>query len=289
MPRSTTLAAGQGAPLVPIMGAIKTLVAGLEEFREFRHSRSEDGASAPQWVEIRDEVPNFRGMEAQLQAMRYEYQWQRKRWRVWRDSRQLPTFSPDLHEADKPVEELRVSPGASGSDAHPGPSRGGHPGAATLGDFIAVDRRSRAKPRPLPLRRSGPRSNVQSAHRGGPARSDGDGGERWHRQEPTGCGLGLAGAGGGGADSTPPGSEGDGLPPPYRTREGTPCRPGSWTGSQSDSDNPGNDPGAGSSGIWCGPPGGRPGGGPPDGGPPGGSPGGGPPAGPPGENIPEDT
>ena len=46
--------------------------------------------------------------------------------------------------------------------------KGGQPpGVATLGDFMAVARRSKAKPgRPLHLERSGSRSDVESAHWG---------------------------------------------------------------------------------------------------------------------------
>ena len=53
---------------------------------------------------------------------------------------------------------------------------------------------------------------------------DGNGGDRWNHPEPKGCGLGVAGAGGRGDDSTPPGSEGDGLPRIYMSKEGTPCQ-----------------------------------------------------------------
>ena len=48
---------------------------------------------------------------------------------------------------------------------------GHHPGATTLGHFMALGRRSKAKPRLLPLRHSGPSSYVGSALRGGPSDS----------------------------------------------------------------------------------------------------------------------
>ena len=41
-----------------------------------------------------------------------------------------------------------------------------HPGHTTLGDFLEVAKQARAKPRPLLLRKSGPSSDVESAHRG---------------------------------------------------------------------------------------------------------------------------
>ena len=62
---------------------------------------------------------------------------------------------------------MRQTSEGSGSRAQPGPSPGSHPGTATLGDLIAVARRSRAKPLMLPLRRSGPSSNMDLVHRGG--------------------------------------------------------------------------------------------------------------------------
>ena len=46
-------------------------------------------------------------------------------------------------------------------------ARGGHqPGHTTLGDFLRVAKKAKAKPRPLHLRKSGPSSDVESAHRG---------------------------------------------------------------------------------------------------------------------------
>ena len=59
--------------------------------------------------------------------------------------------------------------GARGGTPAPSPQRangGHHLGHATLGDFIQVAKQTQAKPRPLLLRKSGPSSNVESAHRG---------------------------------------------------------------------------------------------------------------------------
>ena len=55
-----------------------------------------------------------------------------------------------------------------GTPAHsPQRANGGHhPGHATLGDFMEVAKQTKAKPRPLLLRKSGPSSDVESAHRG---------------------------------------------------------------------------------------------------------------------------
>ena len=43
---------------------------------------------------------------------------------------------------------------------------GHHPGHTTLGDLLEVAKQAKAKPRPLLLRKSGPSSDVESAHRG---------------------------------------------------------------------------------------------------------------------------
>ena len=55
-----------------------------------------------------------------------------------------------------------------GTPAHsPQRANGGHqPGDTTLGDFLEVAKQAKAKPRPLLLRKSGPSSDVESAHRG---------------------------------------------------------------------------------------------------------------------------
>ena len=151
------MASPKHATSVPSLAIIRGLIGGLDWDREYRHSRPQ-GEAAPQYVEIR----NHREMEAELQAVGYEYAWQRKRWHVWCDSRDVADFSPDLHQEDRPSEE----PSA------PTPGKGGpHPRAATLGDFMEVARRSKAKPaRPLHLKCSGPSSDVESAHRGPPPR-----------------------------------------------------------------------------------------------------------------------
>ena len=59
--------------------------------------------------------------------------------------------------------------GAKGRTPAPSPGRasgGHHPGHTTLGDFLEVAKQAKAKPRPLHLRKSGPSSDVESAHRG---------------------------------------------------------------------------------------------------------------------------
>ena len=59
--------------------------------------------------------------------------------------------------------------GAEGGTPAPSPKRasgGHHPGHTTLGNFLQVAKHAKAKPRQLHLRKSGPSSDVESAHRG---------------------------------------------------------------------------------------------------------------------------
>ena len=58
---------------------------------------------------------------------------------------------------------------AKGGTPAPSPqlaSGGHHPSHTTLGHFLKVAKKAKAKPRPLHLRKSGPSSDVESAHRG---------------------------------------------------------------------------------------------------------------------------
>ena len=58
--------------------------------------------------------------------------------------------------------------GARGGTPAHSPQRAGgghHPGHTTLGDFLEVAKHTKAKPRPLLFRKSGPSSDVESAHR----------------------------------------------------------------------------------------------------------------------------
>ena len=63
----------------------------------------------------------------------------------------------------------RSRPSSQGRNPNPSPQRasgGHHPGHTTLGDFLEVAKQAKAKPRQLHLRKSGPSSDVESAHRG---------------------------------------------------------------------------------------------------------------------------
>ena len=139
---------------VPNLAIIRGLLRRLEKGQQFCHSWLEDGVCAPYYAETCEGASKSCKTEAELQAEGYAYKWQQKRWCFWRDCRQLPTFSPNLHDAGRPAEELSGPEWAYG---------GHHTGAAILGDFIAVIQRFRAKPRLLPLRRS-----VEQRRRAGP-------------------------------------------------------------------------------------------------------------------------
>ena len=130
----------------PSLAIIRSLMQGLEWYREYRHSQAQ-GDTAPEYVEIRGDVNHHREKQTELQALGYEHAWQRKRWRVWRDSRYVANRSPELHQKDRPAEEL----------SSPTPGKGDpHPRVATLGNFMGVAQRSKAKPaRPLHLKGSG--------------------------------------------------------------------------------------------------------------------------------------
>ena len=79
----------------------------------------------------------------------------RKRDRKWRE--------------DQASLAAEAAQGARGRNPAHSPERAGgghHPGHTTLGDFLEVAKQTKAKPRSLLLRKSGPSSDVESAHRG---------------------------------------------------------------------------------------------------------------------------
>ena len=79
-----------------------------------------------------------------------------KKWREYQESRAA--------EAAQAAEKE-----AKGGTPTPSPKRAGgghHAGLTTLGDFLEVAKKAKAKPRQLHLRKSGPSSDVESANRG---------------------------------------------------------------------------------------------------------------------------
>ena len=69
------MASPEHATRVPSLAIIRSFMRGLE--REW-HSRPR-GEAAPKYVEIREDVSHHREIQAELQALGYEYAWQRKR------------------------------------------------------------------------------------------------------------------------------------------------------------------------------------------------------------------
>ena len=95
------------------------------------------------------------GSERRLQGKEKRSDGDRKRDRKWREYQEYPA--------------AEAAQGAKGGTPAPGPQRANgaqHPGHTTLGDSLEVAKQGRAKPRPLLLRKSGPSSDVESAHRG---------------------------------------------------------------------------------------------------------------------------
>ena len=79
----------------------------------------------------------------------------RKRDRKWRE-----------YHASLAAEAAQGARGGTPVHSPQRASGGHHPGHTTLGDFLEVAKQAKAKPCPLLLRKSGPSSDVESAHRG---------------------------------------------------------------------------------------------------------------------------
>ena len=79
----------------------------------------------------------------------------RKRDRKWRE-----------YQASLAAEAAQGARGGTPAHSPQRASGGYHPGHTTLGNFLEVAKQAKAKPRPLLLRKSGPSSDVESAHRG---------------------------------------------------------------------------------------------------------------------------
>ena len=79
----------------------------------------------------------------------------RKRDRKWRE-----------YQESLAVEAAQAAKGGTPALSPQRAIGGHHPGHTTLGDFLQVPKQAKAKPRTLHLRKSGPSSDVESAHRG---------------------------------------------------------------------------------------------------------------------------
>ena len=79
----------------------------------------------------------------------------RKRHKKWRE-----------YQESLAAEAAQAARGGTPASSPQRASGGHHPSHIPLGDFLEVAKQAKAKPRPLHLERSGPSSNVESAHRG---------------------------------------------------------------------------------------------------------------------------
>ena len=135
---------------------------GTEEDEKPNEYPSGASINVSMWDMIGKEFPEL-GNERRLQASSISASpgkekhsaGDRRRDRKWRE----------YHESLAP----EAAQGARGGTPAHSPRRasgGHHPGHTTLGDFLEVAKQAKAKPRPLLLRKSGPSSDVESAHRG---------------------------------------------------------------------------------------------------------------------------
>ena len=79
----------------------------------------------------------------------------RKQDRKWRE-----------YQASLAAEAAQSAKGGTPAASPQRANGGHHPGSTTLGDYFQVAKQTKAKPRALLLRKSGPSSDVESAHRG---------------------------------------------------------------------------------------------------------------------------
>ena len=133
---------------------------GMEEDETPNEYPSGASINVSMWDMIEKEFPEL-GNERRLQGSsaspgkEKRSAWDRRRDRKWLE------YQESL--------AAEAAQGARGKTPAHGPQRangGHHPGHATLGDFMEVAKQTKAKPRPLLLRKSGPSSEVESAHRG---------------------------------------------------------------------------------------------------------------------------
>ena len=136
---------------------------GIEEDEKPNEYPSGATINVSMWDMIRKEFPELRNTRPLQGSSRSSASpgkekrsaGDRKRDRNWRE-----------YQASLAAEAAQ---GARGGTPAPSPqqaSGGHHPGHTTLGDFLHVAKHAKAKPRQLHLRKSGPSSDVESAHRG---------------------------------------------------------------------------------------------------------------------------
>ena len=133
---------------------------GIEEDETPNEYPSGASINVSMWDMIEKEFPEL-GNERRLQGSSASPGKEKRSAGDRRRDRKLREYQESL--------AAEAAQGARGGTPAPGPQRanvGHHPGDATLGDFIEVAKQTNAKPRPLLLRKSGPSSDVESAHRG---------------------------------------------------------------------------------------------------------------------------
>ena len=134
---------------------------GIEEDHKPNEYPSSASINVSMWDMIEKEFPAL-GNERKLQASsstspgkEKRSAGDRRRDRKWRE------YQESL--------AAEAAQGARGGTPAHSPQRangGHHPGHTTLGDFLQVAKPAKAQPRQLHLRKSGPSSDVESAHRG---------------------------------------------------------------------------------------------------------------------------
>ena len=136
---------------------------GIEEDEKTNEYPSGGSINVSMWDMIKKEFPEL-GNERRLQGSssggvspgkKKRSAGDRRRDRKWRE------YQESL--------AAEAAQGARGGTPAHSPQRangGHHPGHTTLGDFLEVAKQTKAKPRQLLLRKLGPSSDVESAHRG---------------------------------------------------------------------------------------------------------------------------
>ena len=136
---------------------------GIEEDEKPNEYPSGASINVSMWDMIEKEFPEL-GNERRLQGSSSSGASPGKEKRSARDRRRDRKW----REYQESLAAEAAQGARGGTPAHsPQRANGGHhPGHTTLGDFLEVAKQTKAKPRSLLLRKSGPSSDVESAHRG---------------------------------------------------------------------------------------------------------------------------
>ena len=133
---------------------------GIQEDETPNEYPSEASINVSMWNMIEKEFPeleNERRLQGSIASPGKEKRsaGDRRRDRKWRE-----------YQESLAAEAAQGAMGGTPAHSAQRANGGHHPGHATLGDFMEVAKQTKAKPRPLLLRKSGPSSDVDSAHRG---------------------------------------------------------------------------------------------------------------------------